>query len=111
MIEINFSHDYFKLREQRFTTIRSKHYLKNKGLRVGDVVKIKHPSGEFPAKIVGVEVKRICDIPLEILKKDAEFEGFNIKTHQDFVDLLNSFIPYKSNKLTTEKAIIYLERV
>ena len=109
---IYFTHNYYKLSKKRFTTIRSKNYLNRKGLRAGNIVKINYPNGVFTAKIVKIEIKRICDIPLELLKEDVEYEGFTIKTHKDFVDLLNSFIPeyYYKSKLTTEKAIIYLER-
>ncbi|XRP97804.1 hypothetical protein ACO3UB_08395 (plasmid) [Methanocaldococcus sp. 16A] len=108
---IRFRHDYYKLQEETFTTIRGKRFLRWIDVDVGDVIRIKSPSYDFFARIIDVQYKRICDIPIELLKKDAEFEGFEIKTHEDFVRLINSFTRWKNTKLTTEKAIIYLKKV
>ena len=104
----NFSHDYYKLRRPFFTTIRSIKYKAEPGQIGWITLKIK---ALFLGKIMAYNDMRICDIPLELLKDDAEYPGFSINSHEDFVELLNSFLPYKSNRLTTIKRIFFIRRV
>lgn len=111
MKEVKFRHKFYKLYKDEFTTIRSKKYVKNNRLSIGEIVNIKSPIGNFNVEVTDIKIRKICDIPLDILKEDGDYPNFEIKLHQDFVDLLNTFIPYKSNKLTTEKAIIYFRKI
>jgi hypothetical protein len=113
----NFSHHYKKLDQTEFTTIRSLDYAKKHNLslnQIGDVTLDR--SLIFKVKIVRWEDKRICDMPLELLQKDVEYEGFTISTYHEFVDglnqiVLNSGIPYANNRLTTKKRIFYLRKI
>ena len=112
----SFQHDYYKLKDWAFTTIRGKSAAKQ--YKEGQEVKIIHsnksPSGGCGrlvcrAEVVGIEVKKIADIPLDILQRDAEFNGFKIYNHWDFVGLLNSMRPYtKIKSLDTEVTLFQL---
>jgi len=107
----NFSHDYFKLKNYAFTTIRSINYMKN-SLRIGSKGWITLQNRKlFLAIIMGYKDARICDINLDVLKQDAEYSGFLIASHQDFVDLLNSFTRFKQNRLTTVKRVFFVQRI
>lgn len=86
---IPFQHKYTKLSLHRFTTIRGVAFAKN--LAIGDTVLCTTPWGNHHAKVVSKEIQRIYLIPLEVLKFDAEYPGFVINDHNDFVELVNSF--------------------
>ena len=46
-------------------------------------------------------------MPLAFLKFDASSPETEIETFQDYVNLLNSFIHYQSNRLNTKKAVLW----
>jgi len=107
-----FSHDYYKLQNDAFTTIRSVYYMNRRGIGIGSKGWITLQNRKlFLAIIMGYKDARICDIPLEVLKNDAEYLGFLIASHQDFVDLLNSFTRFKQNCLTTVKRVFFIQRI
>jgi len=108
---IRFAHNYYKLENDKFTTIRGVKYLEQKGKKVGDTFKIITPKGEFDCILEKIEYRKICNLPLNMLKNDGEYDGFEIKSHQEFVNLLNSFTPYKNNRLETKKLILYLKKI
>jgi hypothetical protein len=112
----NFSHKYYKLREDEFTTIRSIHYSKEHNLTIGQVGMITIDRVPFTwVKIVKWEDKRICDIPLDLLKKDVAYGEFMINTYAEFVDGLNTILkasgmPFANNRITTKKRVFYLKK-
>ena len=111
MTTITFRHRYHKLLARRFTTIRGKSWLKRKA---GQRVVVKTPDDTFEADVVSVEAQDIDDMTVEFLKADAEYPGFEIRDRQDFVALLNSFIPKHWGRppvtVESEMAVVTLER-
>ena len=102
---VNFKHDYDKLKMPVFPTIRSKGYSDKHGFKCGDTVAITSPSLMGPAIYIDYQDKKIKDIPLCFLQFDAS--PLPIRSHQDFVDTLNSFLPkgWGHNQLSTVKRI------
>jgi len=94
-ILITFRHRYYKLEKPEFTTIRGKG--KFKQLKIGQTVLVEMPGHSFTgrvgfaATVQGLELRRVRDMAIEFLKADAEYPGCCISTHQQFVNLLNSF--------------------
>lgn len=89
---INFQHKYWKLDNESFSTIRGKSYYEK--YEPGEIVCISLNREKLGiAQIDLVKIERICDLSLDFLKQDGEYEGFTINSHQEFVDLLNSFYP------------------
>jgi hypothetical protein len=86
---ITFRHQYYKLSQPQFTTIRGKvQFFK---LKIGDKIPIETPNEDFTAEIVHLALSKMENLSLPFLKLDAEYPGFEIKSKQDFIDLLNSF--------------------
>ena len=112
MKSITFRHRYHKLLKPEFTTIRGRSWLKRKA---GERVPVKTPDGYFEAVVVFVEPRRIADLSVEFLKADAEYPGFVITDRQQFVALLNSFIPKHWGRppvtVDSEMAVVALRRV
>lgn len=115
MKTLPFVHPYYKLQRDAFTTIRGKTYAKK--FHIGETIQLLligcSPRQDVQAKVTGLEVKRVQDIPLPVLQVDAEYPGFRIPNHQAFVDLLNSlrrsFMPQA--RLDSEVTIIHLHRL
>lgn len=115
----SFQHDYFKLKDWCFTTIRGKSAIKQ--YNWAQTVKIircnespSNGSGEvlYRAHIVGAEIKKISEIKLDVLQRDAEFLGFEIKNHWDFVGLINSMRKYQKIKsLDAEVCVFQLVKI
>ena len=111
---ITFKHRYFKLDRARagtaFTTIRGKAQFARR--KVGQTVTVETPDGNFQAVITGLELKCVCQLTLDFLKADAEFPGNTLTSHQQFVNLLNSFrAPYWTQvTLESELTIITLRK-
>ena len=111
MKQINFAHAYHKLQQQRFTTIRRASNLKK--YRLGEIVEIADHTGFvlFTAKIVKLVVCEIAELSLDTIKKDAEYPGFEIKNHVDFLALMNSFRLFRSPLSLNDKVLgITLEK-
>jgi len=102
----SFCHQYNKLSEEAFTTIRGATAAKQ--YKIGQTVDCiltdgpdSHGKGRwlFQAEIVGIEVKPLAEIPLEVLQRDAGYGRYCPASHWDFVGLLNSFRPYDRSKI------------
>ncbi len=114
---MNFKHDYDKLERDVFPTVRSKGYMKKHGIGIesfnyhGECCdEVKTPTKTFTAQLIAFEDEPIQHMPLSFLKYDAA--PIPINSHQDFVDLLNSFIPQGNpHKLTTVKRILWWKKV
>jgi len=107
--KFNFQHDYYKLEEDRFTTLRGK--IKFKDYKVGEGVVIQKNKKFFCyAKLEKKILVPICELSLEFLKKDAEAPGIVINSHQDFVNLINSFNPpfYHQATVNSTKSVFFL---
>ncbi len=107
---MNFKHDYDKLERDVFPTVRSKGYMKKHGLKIGSRDNVTQPSGFHKSDLIEFEDEEIGKMPLSFLKYDAA--PLPIETKEDYVDLLNSYIP-KGNphKLTTVKRILWWKKV
>lgn len=109
-ILFDFKHPYYKLYRERFTTIRSIRYAKQHKIMLGRIGWVSLQGKPLKlVKVIGMKDMRIIDMPLSLLKEDAEYPGFRIESHLDFVELLNSFSQYPVNKVSTKKRIFYLE--
>ena len=108
----NFKHDYYKLGNDKFTTIRGR--VQFDKFEKGDIVPI-HKQGKiiFYAQIETKQLRTIKSLSLPFLKSDAEYPGFEIKCHHDFVDLLNSFLPsyYTQSTVDSIKTVFFLKKV
>ena len=105
MKQINFAHAYHKLQQQRFTTIRRASNLQK--YIHGEVVEITlNRTLLFTAKITNLEVCKVSQMPLDVLKKDAEYPGFEIKNHVDFLALMNSFRFFRSPLSLNDKVLV-----
>jgi len=102
----SFCHDYHKLREEAFTTIRGATAAKQ--YKVGQVVDCiavdgpaSHGKGRLicKAEIVGLETKPLSDIAMDVLQRDASYGRYCPKSHWDFVGLINSLRPYDRSKI------------
>lgn len=102
--KFNFQHDYYKLKEDEFTTIRGKtNFEKIKG----DVPVVIQKDRKFfcYAKLEKKILVPISELTLEFLKKDAEAPNVVINSHQDFVDLINSFRPKFYHQATVDSTV------
>lgn len=100
---ITFRHRYYKLAQPEFTTIRGKG--KFKSLRVGQTLPVEWPGGECRATVTALELRRVKDMPVAFLKTDAEYAGCVISTHQQFVNLLNSFRAPQWSQVTVDSEL------
>lgn len=99
----NFSHPYYKLQQEKFTTIRGRDAFED--YKTGQIVEIllqRYPIKY--AKIWMKEKKKIKDIPTHVLKADCEYEGFVLEKREDFITLLNSFREYY--KIESEEEVL-----
>lgn len=104
-----FRENYTKLKLNIFHSVRPKDYMKRNMIEIGIYEKITTPDNNFQAKPIATQIIAIEEIPLSFLKIDAD--PVEINSHQDFVDLLNSFnTKFSSNRLTTKKMIIWWKR-
>ena len=92
---IRFSHDYPKLQDECFSTIRRY----DKGFEPGDVVLIKKPSMDFKAVVTNKTKIKLSRIPDDVLLKDT-----NTSSREEAYNLLNSF--YKTPVSPDEKVVL-----
>lgn len=98
---MKYSHDYSKLKEDEYTTIRR--YPKGK---VGDVKLEDYPVGKHWAKIMGIDRKSLVQIPLELLQKDTDLE-----TRTEIYALFQSFYRKKINPYKDKWYIYNMKKV
>lgn len=109
-----FRHPYKKLEAawagERFHTVRGKAQFKRR--KIGQIVPVETPTGNFDAVIVSLELRRVGDMTLEFLKADAEYPGCTISNNNHFVNLLNSFRSpqWTQVTMTSELCIITLQK-
>jgi len=110
---MNFSHTYYKLDHFIFPTVRSVNYLERHRLEVGDWDKLYIRGKKIGSiYIIGRENKAIKDMSLGFLQFDGNCPDFHINTKQDYINLLNSFLPkgWGHNNLNTIKSIIWCQK-
>lgn len=78
---LKFSHNYSKLNNRSFTTIR-----RRDKYAVGEKVQVITPSKRFYAKIIEKWKAKLRDIPAGLLLRDTD-----MKTRREAESLLNSF--------------------
>lgn len=114
MTKIYFTHPYYKLYRDNFTTMRGKSLFdKYKEDDVLDVIL----SGEwlYSVRVEKVELVKIGDMSLTFMEMDGEYHEHPINSMADFINLINSFYPrkvydhLKANK-GTEMTVIYMRR-
>lgn len=108
---LNFSHDYDKLHDLEFTTIRGKSAIRY--YQVNSQISILLDREKFfCAKIIRIEQKHLLDLSLEFLQRDMKYNGFCVSSHKEFLDGLNSF--RRDSKQIREEnpllTVIYLKR-
>lgn len=106
---ISFRHNYDKLKQDEFTTIRSKSFAKK--LSVGLLVEIQSPKAKFMARVDAVEISTVAEVPLRVLQGDVV--PFKVNTPGEFVTFLNSLRApaWQQATLESEMAIITLRKV
>jgi hypothetical protein len=138
MKKMNFKHNYKKLAMEVFPTIRSVNYMKKHGLAISGITNVNvyeeqvieeektipdPVSGEktlppitiskfvksFKATLIGYLDIKIIDIPLEFLRYDAA--PLPVKSHEDFVDVLNSFIIDKTGSVVGCSSVETVKRI
>ena len=111
MKTIDFFHGYYKLEEPVFTTVRGAGRIDKH--KVGERVQVSVMGVIlFTAEIIGMEKKRLSDIPLEVLKKDGEFPHHEINSHRDFMGIVNSLRRFnKLQSIDDEVTIITIQRM
>jgi len=112
---IAFKHYYNKLYTSEFTTIRRKYWTKR--YAIGDIIpyNIKGQRKGY-AMLYKVLQKKISNIPLVILKREAEYENNKINSVYDFVKELNTIYKITSetdNQFTPnmDVAILFLRKI
>jgi len=106
---MKFSHYYYKLHEKVFPTVRSVKYLEDHNLSIGDIDEIFiNNISKGNAVVIAEQQYIISNMGLAFLKYDAESPKTHIETHQEYVDLLNSFIRFDSNRLGTTKSVLWM---
>ncbi len=112
---INFTHDYYKLYDNEFTTIRGRSWFDK--VKIGEIVRISiHNEWMFSAQIFMKSISQIDLMHIDFLKKDAEYDLLKIDTKDQFLNLINSFYPrnrFAEAKATmkTELTVIHLRKV
>ncbi len=111
MFKINYSHKYYKLDSKKHTTVRSVNYCEKSGIKLGNSITETLDGKPYSLSVLtDVKIEKIENMTIKFLKEDAEYDGFILETRKQFVDLLNSFNEkYNPNKITTKKAILFLE--
>jgi len=105
---MKFTHKYDKLEGKVFPTVRSIKYMEKHDLSIGSVDDVYIGKDLVGTAVLIAEQRRqISDMHLSFLKYDSNYDYEEIESHQDYVELLNSFIPYKSNRLGTTKSILW----
>lgn len=98
---MKYTHNYKKLRKEKYTTIRKY----NHGYKIGDVIAEIYPNGKHIAKIVNIKRETINNLPFQLLFLDTD-----CLTRVDVRRLFQSF--YR-NPIDFEKQkfyIFYLEK-
>lgn len=118
MIKIDFKHNYYKLENRYFTTIRG--FAWHKKVKMGEIVEITK-NGEYfcHAKVEHKILSTIKRTLPNALKVDSEYPGFELrkgKEHEDFISLLNSFYPRNRflrarADMNTKTCLIHLTKV
>lgn len=107
ILVLRFAHPYYKLKSKVFPTTRGKTAIKK--YPVDMAVKIIEPAGEFYGVIIDVSLRKISSLSHSFLKLDGNYPNHDIKTHADFVDLLNSFRRFhKIGTIEEEVSIIWV---
>ena len=110
--EINFSKEYYKFDLERFTTIRGTKGAYSR-LGIGNDVQININSNIIgDARILNIMNMRIKDIGIYELKLDADCNGVDIRSYNDFIELINSHRRFhKIEDASAEVMVILLEWV
>ena len=105
MKNINFSHFYHKLEDPKFPTVRGKNFCKNKKIVLLDKVNITVNRFYFcSTEIYDIEIQRIEDLPTAFLIYDGSSYEIEIESREQYIQLLNSFIPKVSKFKYSEKS-------
>ena len=108
---VNFTHRYFKLDHIIFPTVRSTGYVEKHSLQFGGQIPIYIAKAQVGwAILLKEEQKAIEEMNIAFLRFDASSPRTHIGTHQDYIDLLNSFLPEGWGRTTgkTIKSILWM---
>jgi len=103
--KINFTHNYYKLNNYVFTTIRTTNCSTNYN---PTVIITKKSFFVCYANVHSINFIKLKDIPLEALKFDVEYPNFSIESHDEFIAFLNTFYPQESININSTLKLIIL---
>lgn len=110
-----FDRFYYKFGSIQFTTIREKE--KYKKYSLDELVRIQVNSQDLAiAKIVSISIRKISDIPLEIIQSSTHSKNFFPNSKWQFVEFMNEILSvngYESEPLNinSEICLFYLMRL
>ena len=106
---VKFTHNYDKSNDRVFTTVRSVNYMKKHNLLLGSIDTVTFPDKKFLGKLIAYQDLTINNMSLDLLKYDVS--PLPCETKEDFVDILNSFLPlgWGHNTIwTTKRLMVWL---
>ena len=115
MIKIKFKHQYLKLRSEIFPTTRGKSWIKkikpDQNIIIEDFEDYK-----FEGLVIDVYLKQLSLLSESFIRIDGSYEKnyklYQIKTHGEFLELLNSFRkPVHQLGLFDQVCIIWLAKL
>lgn len=98
---MKYSHDYSKLKKDKYTTIRR--YKKGE---IGDIQKEEYPSGNHYAIITSIKKMPLDDLPIRFLTEDTD-----LLYREDIYNLFQSFYPSPIDFEKEKFYIYFLKRV
>lgn len=118
MKNINFTHDYYKLYDNEFTTIRGESWFKK--FKLGEEVEIiNSATGDYFYAIVTLLCRgKIKYLPYQLVRKDIEYPGFICEVPgylNKLIELMNSHsararFSHLKARYDTSVTVIYLRR-
>lgn len=97
----NYTYPYNKLEKEEYTTVRGLNSLEYHKLNQVIDAQLNYKF-HHKANIIKIERKKISQLTLKFLKEDCEYEGFEISSKKEFIDLLNSFRKSEKSKVKFE---------
>lgn len=103
-MNINFTHEYDKLKDRCFTTFRSLWFCRD--LRLGQKVDV-FVKGEyrFSCQIISMRITEISKIFIDTIMLDTRFGNHVCVTHEEFISFLNTFRRFNKIKSADEELV------
>jgi hypothetical protein len=110
--DLPFTHDYFKLNQDEFHTVRGKTFYEREKILPGSIVRV-FIKGKFAflAFVKMIEFKKMVELSLDFMKKDAEAPTIKIESREDYLKGLNSFRQYGLYDWDSVISIFHLKKM